>query len=148
MAYDAPLLHTKTLFTFLISVVIILYMRNEMYHSIYIGKPNIVSIWAQNKAGLTAEVASGSVVIDTTAAIGGTVTCPNYAQVNTIFHRILSKGSNISELEFPMVSFSRFMVNATWTDLSVRKFVSLNADIFSRFSCLPHHPRGDCLNIK
>ncbi|VDI27589.1 Hypothetical predicted protein, partial [Mytilus galloprovincialis] len=42
------------------------------------GKPNIISIWAENNAGTINKLTSGSVIIDTTPPIQGVVTCPKY----------------------------------------------------------------------
>ena len=54
------------------------------YYYLFIGKPNIISIWGENKAGLVSEVATGSVIIDTTEPGEGFVTCPDYVGVSTV----------------------------------------------------------------
>ncbi|CAG2251013.1 unnamed protein product [Mytilus edulis] len=46
-----------------------------------LGKPNIISVWAENKAGLVSEVATGSVIIDKTPPEEGFVSCPDYVGV-------------------------------------------------------------------
>lgn len=49
---------------------------------LFLGKPNILSVWVQNSVGLTSFVSSAAVVIDTTPPDGGIVTCPTYVSVS------------------------------------------------------------------
>ncbi|KAK3104702.1 hypothetical protein FSP39_008103 [Pinctada imbricata] len=44
------------------------------------GKPNIITVWAENSVGLVSEVMSGSIIFDVSSAQPGTVTCPKFAQ--------------------------------------------------------------------
>ncbi|KAL5014713.1 hypothetical protein ScPMuIL_008983 [Solemya velum] len=43
------------------------------------GKPNIFNIWARNAAGLTSDLSSASVIVDTTEPVQGSVVCPSFA---------------------------------------------------------------------
>ncbi|XP_071123199.1 uncharacterized protein [Mytilus edulis] len=45
------------------------------------GKPNIISIWAENEAGLIGHIASGGVIFDTTSPGPGVVKCPEYVGI-------------------------------------------------------------------
>jgi hypothetical protein len=57
----------------------------------FVGKPNIISIWAENKAGLVNKITSGSVIIDTTPPRQGVVKCPQFIGVSrTVFDATLS----------------------------------------------------------
>lgn len=53
------------------------------FHS---GKPNIISVWAENSVGLVTQKATGTVVIDKTPPKAGNVSCPAYIQVKV--HKI------------------------------------------------------------
>lgn len=48
---------------------------------IFAGKPNIVSVWAENSVGLVSKAMTGAVIIDQTIPQAGTVVCPDYIQV-------------------------------------------------------------------
>ncbi|CAG2187681.1 unnamed protein product [Mytilus edulis] len=45
------------------------------------GKPNIISIWAENEAGLIGHITSGGVIFDTTSPGPGFVKCPEYVGI-------------------------------------------------------------------
>lgn len=45
------------------------------------GKPNIISVWAENSVGLVTQKATGTIVIDKSPPKTGNVTCPEYIQV-------------------------------------------------------------------
>lgn len=45
------------------------------------GKPNIISVWAENSVGLVSQTRTGTVVIDKTPPQAGTVKCPAFIQV-------------------------------------------------------------------
>lgn len=47
----------------------------------FIGKPNIISIWAENRASLVNKITSGGVIFDTTPPGPGMVECPKYVGV-------------------------------------------------------------------
>lgn len=47
----------------------------------FIGKPNIISIWAENRACLVNKITSGGVIFDTTPPGPGMVECPKYVGV-------------------------------------------------------------------
>ncbi|CAG2246701.1 unnamed protein product [Mytilus edulis] len=72
------------------------------------GKPNIISVWAENKAGLVSEVATGSVIIDKTPPEEGFVSCPDYVGVNApilcTWHGFLDKQSPIQKYIITMGS--------------------------------------------
>ncbi|XP_052081925.1 uncharacterized protein LOC127719726 isoform X2 [Mytilus californianus] len=72
------------------------------------GKPNIISIWAENKAGLVSEVATGSVIIDKTPPGLGYVSCPDYVGLNApilcTWHGFLDKQSPIQKYIITMGS--------------------------------------------
>lgn len=55
----------------------------------FAGKPNIVSVWAENSVGLVSKAMTGAVIIDQTIPQAGTVTCPDYIQV---YVRKIKKG--------------------------------------------------------
>lgn len=52
-----------------------------MCKPLFAGKPNIVSVWAENSVGLVSKAMTGAVIIDQTIPQAGTVTCPDYIQV-------------------------------------------------------------------
>ena len=54
----------------------------HVHDFIFEGKPNIISIWAENKAGLVNKITSGSVIIDTTPPSQGVVNCPQFIGVS------------------------------------------------------------------
>ncbi|KAL3873866.1 hypothetical protein ACJMK2_036950, partial [Sinanodonta woodiana] len=66
------------------------------------GKPNIVSLLARNKAGLTSHVISPSVVVDQTPPLVGIVTCPTYVQDHTAME---CEWSGFFDEESPIVKF-------------------------------------------
>ncbi|XP_076085507.1 uncharacterized protein LOC143056307 [Mytilus galloprovincialis] len=72
------------------------------------GKPNIISIWAENKAGLVSEVATGSVIIDKSPPGEGFVSCPDYVGLNApilcTWHGFLDKQSPIQKYIITMGS--------------------------------------------
>ncbi|XP_076085326.1 uncharacterized protein LOC143056125 [Mytilus galloprovincialis] len=72
------------------------------------GKPNIISIWAENKAGLVSEVATGSVIIDKSPPGEGFVSCPDYvglhAPILCTWHGFLDKQSPIQKYIITMGS--------------------------------------------
>ncbi|VDH98959.1 Hypothetical predicted protein [Mytilus galloprovincialis] len=72
------------------------------------GKPNIISIWAENKAGLVSEVATGSVIIDKTPPGEGFVSCPDYVGLNApilcTWYGFLDKQSPIQKYRITMGS--------------------------------------------
>ena len=47
----------------------------------WLGKPDIISVWAENSVGLVSKARTGTVVIDKTAPKAGTVWCPAFIQV-------------------------------------------------------------------
>ena len=55
-------------------------MLNTVFVS-WLGKPNIISVWAENSVGLVSKARTGTVVIDKTAPKAGTVRCPACIQV-------------------------------------------------------------------
>ena len=55
-------------------------MLNTVFVS-WLGKPNIISVWAENSVGLVSKARTGTVVIDKTAPKAGTVRCPAFIQV-------------------------------------------------------------------
>ena len=52
-----------------------------MIFFLFAGKPNIISIYAENKAGSIGRMTFDSVIIDTTAPNQGMVNCPEYVRV-------------------------------------------------------------------
>ena len=52
-----------------------------MIFLLFAGKPNIISIYAENKAGSIGRMTFDSVIIDTTAPNQGMVNCPEYVGV-------------------------------------------------------------------
>lgn len=52
--------------------------------NVHTGKPNIISVWAENSVGLVTQKATGTIVIDKTPPKTGNVTCPSYIQVETL----------------------------------------------------------------
>lgn len=52
--------------------------------NVHTGKPNIISVWAENSVGLVTQKATGTIVIDKTPPNTGNVTCPSYIQVETL----------------------------------------------------------------
>ena len=52
-----------------------------MIFFLFAGKPNIISIYAKNKAGSIGRMTFDSVIIDTTAPNQGVVICPEYVGV-------------------------------------------------------------------
>ncbi|CAG2247498.1 unnamed protein product [Mytilus edulis] len=66
------------------------------------GKPNIISIWAEDKAGMIGKTTFGSVIIDTSKPGTGYVTCPEYIGVET---PILCSWSGFLDEESPIQKF-------------------------------------------
>ncbi|XP_078310170.1 uncharacterized protein LOC144618303 [Crassostrea virginica] len=48
----------------------------------WLGKPDIISVWAENSVGLVSIARTGTVVIDKTAPKAGTVLCPAFIQAS------------------------------------------------------------------
>ena len=57
------------------------YIYVLMIFLLFAGKPNIISIYAENKAGSIGKMTFDSVIIDTTAPNQGVVICPEYVGV-------------------------------------------------------------------
>ena len=55
------------------------------------GRPNILTVHAVNNVGLASKIISASIVIDTTAPVEGTVTCPGKISVSWLDLQISSK---------------------------------------------------------
>ncbi|XP_071152144.1 uncharacterized protein, partial [Mytilus edulis] len=66
------------------------------------GKPNIISIWAEDKAGMIGKTTFGSVIIDTSKPGTGYVTCPEYIGVES---PILCSWSGFLDEESPIQKF-------------------------------------------
>ncbi|XP_052081235.1 uncharacterized protein LOC127719259 [Mytilus californianus] len=67
------------------------------------GKPNIISIWAEDKAGMIGRTTFGSIIIDTSKPGTGYVTCPEYIGVET---PILCSWSGFLDEESPIQKFT------------------------------------------
>ncbi|XP_076086943.1 uncharacterized protein LOC143057517 [Mytilus galloprovincialis] len=66
------------------------------------GKPNIISIWAEDKTGIIGRTTFGSVIIDTSKPGTGYVTCPEYIGVES---PILCSWSGFLDEESPIQKF-------------------------------------------
>ncbi|VDI73733.1 Hypothetical predicted protein, partial [Mytilus galloprovincialis] len=76
--------------------------RTEVNISSTQSKPNIISIWAEDKAGIIGHTTFGSVIIDTSKPGTGYVTCPEYIGVET---PILCSWSGFLDEESPIQNF-------------------------------------------
>ncbi|CAG2236309.1 unnamed protein product [Mytilus edulis] len=66
------------------------------------GKPNIISIWAEDKAGMIGRTTFGSVIIDTSKPETGYVSCPEYIGMES---PILCSWSEFLDEESPIQKF-------------------------------------------
>ncbi|VDI67222.1 Hypothetical predicted protein [Mytilus galloprovincialis] len=66
------------------------------------GKPNIISIWAEDKAGMIGRTTFGSVIIDTSQPGTGYVSCPEYIGVES---PILCSWTGFLDEESPIQKF-------------------------------------------
>ncbi|XP_063408918.1 uncharacterized protein LOC134692399 [Mytilus trossulus] len=66
------------------------------------GKPNIISIWAENTAGMIGRTTFGSVIIDTSKPGTGYVSCPEYIGMEST---ILCSWSGFLDEESPIQKF-------------------------------------------
>ena len=98
----------------------------------FIGKPNIISIWAENRAGLVNKITSGGVIFDTTPPGPGVVECPRYVGVcllsvyMIIIVCILDCLHKVSDHK----SFSKFVIRKGMNIL----FISSNDDVYLQFT--------------
>ncbi|XP_062596534.1 uncharacterized protein LOC134257978, partial [Saccostrea cucullata] len=79
--------------------------NNEMEPDIF-GKPNIISVWAENSVGLVTQKATGTVVIDKTPPTTGNVTCPGYLQK---YVPVVCTWTGIIDTESPIKEFHVMM---------------------------------------
>ncbi|KAK3612515.1 hypothetical protein CHS0354_024486 [Potamilus streckersoni] len=77
-----------------------------MIHPEPSGKPNLLSIWARNSAGLTGKIVSTSVVVDQTPPINGQVNCPSFAKQHT---PIKCSWIGFFDKESPITMYSVFL---------------------------------------
>ncbi|CAG2193139.1 unnamed protein product [Mytilus edulis] len=93
------------------------------------GKPNIISIWAENNAGTINKLTSGSVIIDTTPPSQGVVTCPKFVGAKV---PVKCSWSGFQDRESPI---QRFLISLGseegLTDIFVDKKVSGFTSSFS-----------------
>lgn len=57
------------------------YIHPKNYSNYFKGKPNIISIWAENSVGLISKKITSAIVIDESTPTTGSVVCPEYIQV-------------------------------------------------------------------
>ena len=57
-----------------------------------LGRPNIVTLWAENSVGLQTQVISPSVVVDVTPPEAGEIICPLFVQVR----QFISAGGSLT----------------------------------------------------
>ncbi|KAK6192291.1 hypothetical protein SNE40_003784 [Patella caerulea] len=67
------------------------------------GKPNIVTIWGENKVGLKGKAVSANLIVDSTPPSEGKVVCPRYIQPHT---SLKCSWSGFINIESPIVEFT------------------------------------------